>query len=1431
MRRFKDLHGKEKANTELYPLILLFRWLGKNIKLLSAHRRQLTAFALCAVLIMGAIPLTSFADNQKLTVVTEFLVGKNRINVEDSPDNYWSYGTDSAVTKTNVESLPESGWTWAIQSNLTTAEYAIKLNNYNGSYIIASSIHYWSNNKCKLDLEVSGNNTVTSQNYGFRLGCCDTFLHGDGNLTVKTEDARNSIEATSLVVDLSSNKALNITASGSDGFGSTGIDVITDFVLNSGAVKLDVTNSSTDTDYGAIGITAQTVTVNGGSLNIVSTNTSSGGSFGIRGAEKYNDEKKKWEYPANVYFNNGSVEITAGMKATDTINPPEVAEGFKIWAGKTTDKSDKEVYNPENSQNYLYYTTAHTHCKCGAYSSHEKSNVCSYYDQETYKPWTDPTSLPHGYTSYYLTTDVVLDETWNMNYDMNLCLNGHSIIAKGDFDVIKLSRTLYLTDCSAPDKQGKITHAEGKTGRGIVTEDHTQFMRALNMYGGNITGNTAEDGAGVYCATKVAMTIKGGSITNNVATGNGGGIYCKGDVKICNGNITGNSANIGGGVYVTKGNSEYSKYDSFEMEGGNITGNTATEKGGGVYGSHFVVLSGYVEDYSSYKLPVCSATVIDNTSGPEGSKKTDNIEFAPGYYLNIYNNFTGGNVYLNFTGDGATAAVPYSNLTSTLYLNAIPIAGIHCNNPRYAPVLDRTNNKAIFRKSLEYLSTDDFVFTPPTGNLTYNGQAKTATVTAKPGIDCGKITVKYFDENHIQVASPTRAGRYIVSIDVEENDKYAELTGIHDTSWAFTITPKEVSTSDIQITGINGDYIYTGSAIEPTPKVTVDGKELYKYSDFDVTYENNTAIGHATATITLKGNYSGSRKVEFRITYGHASDKMYDLPAANENGWYCGDVTITAADGYTIGETAQSFSDSLILTGDTAKGGKQIFLKAADGKVYCTVVSYKIDTVAPENVTVQYNKNGYNSLLSKITFGLFFKDTVTVEAQATDALSGVDKILYYAADDEIQDTQSITDWQDSLSLTSNGKKLIYVKVTDKAGNSVILLDQGVVVYGDSAVSPASAEFDLKPDKQEDVALALSLNDNTLREIKNGDTVLKNGIDYTVSANTVTILKDYLAGFDEGTTQKLTFVFNPLGEQGETVSTCVATIKLIDSTHRHNPVKHAAIAPTCTEDGSKEYYICTCGKMFEDETAEVEITDFDSIKLSATGHDWADATCTQPKTCKHSDCNATDGNPLGHDYSTVWFNDAANHWHECSRCHGKADETAHCPDRDAATETDPVICTECGWLIAPCHTHSPQKVYDKAATCTKDGTKAHYECSCGKLFEDESATVEIADPSILVIPAIGHDYEWKIDKEATADENGSKHEECKNCGDKKAAVVISKTGNKTTTSTDSAKSKQTDKSPATGTGSDTALWITLLFAVGAGVIGIKVYSPKKRKLNS
>lgn len=158
--------------------------------------------------------------------------------------------------------------------------------------------------------------------------------------------------------------------------------------------------------------------------------------------------------------------------------------------------------------------------------------------------------------------------------------------------------------------------------------------------------------------------------------------------------------------------------------------------------------------------------------------------------------------------------------------------------------------------------------------------------------------------------------------------------------------------------------------------------------------------------------------------------------------------------------------------------------------------------------------------------------------------------------------------------------------------------------------------------------------------------------------------------------------------------------------------------------------------------------------SALGHDWADATCTAPKTCKRTGCTVTDGSPLGHEWAADWTTDNNQHWHKCNRtgCTVIKDAANHIPDRNAATEDDPVKCTECGKVLTPAlghvHTSHLTSVAAKAPTCTAPGNAAYWKCSCDKLFSDDTATTETTLAAVTKA-ALGHDHNgpW-----VTTDEN-------------------------------------------------------------------------------
>ncbi|MBQ4405959.1 MAG: hypothetical protein II852_03000 [Bacteroidales bacterium] len=61
------------------------------------------------------------------------------------------------------------------------------------------------------------------------------------------------------------------------------------------------------------------------------------------------------------------------------------------------------------------------------------------------------------------------------------------------------------------------------------------------------------------------------------------------------------------------------------------------------------------------------------------------------------------------------------------------------------------------------------------------------------------------------------------------------------------------------------DQVYTGSAITPAITLTVGGKVLTEWTDYTVTFTNNTDVGTATVTLNGEGDYAGTISKTFNI--------------------------------------------------------------------------------------------------------------------------------------------------------------------------------------------------------------------------------------------------------------------------------------------------------------------------------------------------------------------------------------------------------------------------------------------------------------------------------------------------------------------------------------------------------------------------------------
>lgn len=191
---------------------------------------------------------------------------------------------------------------------------------------------------------------------------------------------------------------------------------------------------------------------------------------------------------------------------------------------------------------------------------------------------------------------------------------------------------------------------------------------------------------------------------------------------------------------------------------------------------------------------------------------------------------------------------------------------------------------------------------------------------------------------------------------------------------------------------------------------------------------------------------------------------------------------------------------------------------------------------------------------------------------------------------------------------------------------------------------------------------------------------------------------------------------------------------------HTMTKTEAKAATCEEAGNNEYWTCSvCEKVFKDEEGETETTVEDET-LAKLEHDWStwnvDSAPTETtegtatRTCKRNGCdkketttlpklgesntdwkyevtkaptcegkgeatytNLKDGSvispieipALGHDFSTGWTTDGANHWHACSRCEARDSYSVHTSNGGVVTVAPTYdstglrthTCTACG----------------------------------------------------------------------------------------------------------------------------------------------------------
>ena len=274
---------------------------------------------------------------------------------------------------------------------------------------------------------------------------------------------------------------------------------------------------------------------------------------------------------------------------------------------------------------------------------------------------------------------------------------------------------------------------------------------------------------------------------------------------------------------------------------------------------------------------------------------------------------------------------------------------------------------------------------------------------------------------------------------------------------------------------------------------------------------------------------------------------------------------------------------------------------------------------------IKISENSWKAFLNNITFGLFFKDTQTVTITAADNSGETVTVEYLLSAKELTkaelDGMTFTAYTAPFGIDPDNEYIIYVRLTDKAGNTDYICSDGIVLDGTSPVITGI----------EDGKIYCEAQTVTIDE-KYVDTVTVNGTEVTLDENNSFTLapadgEQRIVVTDKaGNTAEMTVTVNDRHTYGEWVSngdgthtrqctvdgcngletkdcsggkaTCTekAVCEVCGKAYgepdpnNHTDLKHIP-AKAATEDaeGNIEYWYCEgCGKYYSDKDGTKEI---------------------------------------------------------------------------------------------------------------------------------------------------------------------------------------------------------------------------------------------------
>ena len=334
-----------------------------------------------------------------------------------------------------------------------------------------------------------------------------------------------------------------------------------------------------------------------------------------------------------------------------------------------------------------------------------------------------------------------------------------------------------------------------------------------------------------------------------------------------------------------------------------------------------------------------------------------------------------------------------------------------------------------------------------TFKIPYDGKphVPTATVTNTVGDDKCNVTVS---------GEQTEVGTYTATA-TELSDSNYKLPAQNTVTFEIVKAQKEAPTS-VTATGT-------------TYKGGTDGRLNNVDSSMEYKKDGENEW-HSITGDTVEGLSTGKYYVRYKDSKNYYASSEKEVYVANGQEIK---VNVPASQvGYTlsVSNTVVDYNESSTLTFKLNKGYSKTkdFAVKVNGKTVqlnnnnqYTIKNIQKDTditvegvadITAPNTEIKVSNKTWKSILNKITFGLFFKETQKAEITATDEGSGVNKYYYYV--DKSGSEKSLTekqlqavDWKEGESVTfsEDSNYVIYAKVTDKAGNIKYVSTDGIVI--------------------------------------------------------------------------------------------------------------------------------------------------------------------------------------------------------------------------------------------------------------------------------------------------------------------------------------------------------------------------------------------------